>query len=143
MSLTPIWRGRVLSGGLLVLDRPQDYARYTRSLAGRFVEVVLRRQRTQRSLQQNNFYFGVVVTLLAAHCGYEKDEMHNVLAMRFLRMEDCVIMGVRIPRRRHTPDTDTTEFSEYLDACIRLAAELGVVVPDPRELDLTTWTEVR
>ena len=56
--------------------------------------------------------------------------MHETLAMRFLRIEDCPITGA--PRRKHTPKTDTKEFSEYVDHCIRLAAELGVVIPDAK-----------
>lgn len=133
MSLTPLFTGRVLEGGLLVLNRPRDYGRYLRSLRGQFVEVVVRRQRSQRSARANRYYFGVVVALLAEHCGYEKQEMHEVLAFRFLRIEDCPITGA--PRRTHTPDTDTAEFSAYVDSCIRLAAELGVIIPAPGECE--------
>ena len=90
------------------------------------------RPMSQRTEKQSRYYFGVVVPLIAEHCGYEKDEMHELLAMKFLRIEDDPITGS--PRRKHTPDTDTKEFSEYVDACIRLAAELGVVVPAPNEV---------
>jgi hypothetical protein len=120
--------GRVLPGGLLVLDRPADYNRAVRALAGKHVEILLKRRRTKRSNPQNRYYFGVVVKLLAEHCGYDTQEMHEALAMRFLRIEDCPITGA--PRRKRTPQTDTAEFAEYLEHCIRLAAELGVVIPD-------------
>jgi hypothetical protein len=124
-----IWYGRVLPGGLLVLDTPKDYNRAVRALAGKHVELTIRKRKTARTSQQNRFYFGVVVKLLAEHCGYERDEMHEALAMRFLRIEDCPITGA--PRRKRTPQTDTEEFGQYLDSCIRLAAEQGVVIPDP------------
>jgi hypothetical protein len=124
-----IWYGRVLPGGLLVLDAPKDYNRAVRALAGKHVELTIRKRKTARTSQQNRFYFGVVVKLLAEHCGYERDEMHEALAMRFLRIEDCPITGA--PRRKRTPQTDTEEFGQYLDSCIRLAAEQGVVIPDP------------
>jgi hypothetical protein len=113
----------------MALDRPKDYARYVRSLHGRFIEVIVRKQHVQRSARANRYYFGVVVPLIAEHCGYEKDEMHELLAMKFLRMEDDPVTGS--PRRKRTPDTDTKEFAEYVDACIRLGAELGVVIPEP------------
>lgn len=127
-----LWYGRVLPGGLLVLDKPKDYNRAVRALAGKHVEIVLRKRKTLRTSPQNRFYFGVVVKLLAEHCGYERDEMHETLAMRFLRIEDCPVTGA--PRRKRTPKTDTEEFAQYLDSCIRLAAELGVVIPDPKEV---------
>ena len=127
-----VFTGKVLSGGLLVLDRPQDYARHVRAHRGQFVEVILRKHRSKRSSQANRFYFGVVVKLLAEHCGYDAQEMHEALAMRFLRIEDCPITGA--PRRKRTPETDSQEFAEYVDHCIRLAAELGVVIPDPHSV---------
>lgn len=96
------------------------------------IEVTVRRHRKTRSDKQNRYYFGVIIPLLAEHCGYDRQEMHELLAMRFLRMEDDPITGS--PRRKHTPQTDTTEFAEYVDACIRLAAELGVYIPEPGEV---------
>ena len=51
--LTPIFTGRVLPGGLLVIDHAKDYARHVRSLHGRFVEVIVRKQHVQRSPQAN------------------------------------------------------------------------------------------
>lgn len=127
-----IWYGRVLPGGLLVLEHPTDYNRAVRGFAGKHVELTIRKRKTTRTSPQNRFYFGVVVKLLAEHCGYERDEMHEALAMRFLRIEDCSITGA--PRRKRTPQTDTEEFAQYLDSCIRLAAELGVVIPDPKDV---------
>jgi hypothetical protein len=127
-----LFYGRVLPGGLLVLDKPKDYAQHVRSLRGRFVEVLVTKRKTKRSPKANRYYFGVVVKLLAEHCGYDPQEMHETLAMRFLRIEDCPMTGA--PRRKRTPDTDSAEFSEYVNHCIRLAAELGVVIPDANEV---------
>lgn len=124
--------GRVLPGGLLVMERPQDYNRAVRALAGKHVELLVRKRKTNRSTQQNRYYFGVVVKLLAEYCGYDAQEMHEVLAMRFLRIEDCPVTGA--PRRKRTPKTDTQEFAEYVDHCIRLAADYGVVIPSPNEV---------
>lgn len=127
-----VWFGKVLPGGLLVIEKPKDYNRAVRALAGKHVELTIKKRRTKRTDPQNRYYFGVVVKLLAEHCGYETDEMHEALAMRFLRIEDCPITGA--PRRKRTPKTDTEEFARYLDSCIRLAAELGVVIPSPSEV---------
>lgn len=124
--------GKVLPGGLLVMEKPKDYNRAVRALAGKHIEVLIRQRKTKRSSQANRFYWGVVVKLLAEHCGYDPQEMHEALAMRFLRIEDCPITGA--PRRKHTPKTDTQEFSEYVTHCIRLAAELGVVIPDAKDV---------
>lgn len=125
--LDVLFYGRVLPGGLLVLDRPIDYGRHVRSFAGHHVEVLCRRRRTRRSLRANRYYWGIVVPLLAEHCGYDAQAMHEALAFRFLRIADCPITGA--PRRQRTPETDSTAFAQYVDQCIQLAAELGVVIP--------------
>ncbi len=131
--MVPIWFGRVLPGGLLVLDQPKDYAKHVRALAGKHIEVLTRQRRTKRSDQANRYYFGVVVKLIAEHCGYETDEMHELLAMKFLRIEDDPITGA--PRRKRTPKTDSIEFSAYVDRCKRFALiELGVIIPDANEV---------
>ena len=107
-------------------------ADYLRTFRGKPVEIAIKEYRATRSSQANRYYFGVVVKLLAEHCGYDADDMHECLAMKFLRIEDDPITGA--PRRRRTPKTNTAEFAAYVDACIRLAAELGVVIPQPNEV---------
>jgi hypothetical protein len=133
MSLTPVFAG-VVKGGVWLPHQPRDVGTWLRSLEGQPVEGVFRKRRTQRSSQANRFYFAAVVAPLAEHCGYERAEMHEVLAMRFLRIEDCPITGA--PRRKRTPKCDTAEFAAYVDSCIRLAAELGVVVADPQGVEI-------
>lgn len=128
-----LFYGRVLPGGLLVWENPKEYNRAVRALAGKHVEGIIRKRKTKRSSKANRYYFGVVVKLFAEHCGYEPDEMHETLAMRFLRIEDCPVTGA--PRRKRTPETDSAEFAEYVDQCIRLAAENGVVIPDPQKVE--------
>lgn len=128
----PVFYGKVLPGGLLVMEQAKAYGQHQRSLAGKHIEIVLRKRRTKRSSQANRYYFGVVVKHLAEYCGYDPQEMHEALAMRFLRIEDCPITGA--PRRKRTPETDSSEFADYVDHCIRLAAELGVVIPQPHEV---------
>ena len=124
----PTFLGTIDARGHLQRERPIDYGRWLMMLAGERVEEVIRKRRTKRSHQANAFYWAAVVTPLAEHLGYERDELHEVLAMRFLRIEDCPITGV--PRRKRTPKTDTAEFADYVERCIRLAAELGVLVED-------------
>ena len=104
-------------------------AHLLRMKPGTPIEVTLKRWRQKRSSQANRYYFGAVVPLIAEHCGYDKQEMHELLAMRFLRIEDDPITGA--PRRKSTPDTESDEFAEYVDRCIQFGAELGVIIPEP------------
>lgn len=129
-----IIRGQVSEVGTLELSQPARglMQKQLDKLRGAPVELTIRRFRNKRSDQANRFYWGVVVPLIAEHCGYEKDELHELLAMRFLRIDDDPITGS--PRRKHTPATDSKEFGEYVDSCIRFATELGVYIPQPGEM---------
>ena len=117
---------------VLAFERPERLSVQLQRFIGQAVEVVVRKPKSQRSSQANRYYFGVVVKLLAEFCGYEPDEMHEALAFRFLRIEDDPITGS--PRRQRTPKTNTKEFADYVDQCIRFAAELGVYIPQPGEV---------
>lgn len=134
VSLSPAFHGRVDEAGTLKLPPAVRglLTRHLQALRGKSVTMTVKPFRKHRTDRQSRYYFGVVVPLIAEHCGYEKEEMHELLAMRFLRMDDDPVTGS--PRRKHTPETDTKEFAEYVDACIRLASELGVYIPDPGEV---------
>lgn len=119
----PIEKGKSALNGFLLRTLPK--------YEGQTVEVSVKPYKATRSSQANRYYFGVVVKLLAEHCGYDADDMHEALAFKFLRIEDDPITGT--PRRKRTPKTDTKEFADYIDACVRLAAEYGVVIPEPGE----------
>jgi hypothetical protein len=132
--MVPIFTGHVDTAGTLVLDAPYDYARHKGTLRGKPVEVVLRAKRRQRSLKQNNAYWGLIVPAIAEHCGYTKDEAHEALGFRFLRVgePDAVL-----PARRSTADLTVQEFQDYCEAVKVFAAEtLGIFIPDPESVEL-------
>lgn len=133
-SVTRVHFARVDEDGKLHLQSPEVFKQAVRAYAGKFVELTVKEQRNRRSDRANRYYFGVVIKLVAEHCGYEPDEMHEALAFRFLRIEDDPVTSS--PRRQRTPKTSTKEFAEYVDQCIRFAAELGVYVPQPHEVDI-------
>lgn len=132
MTPVPIFRGRVLSGGLLALDRPRDYARHVRSFAGKFVEVVIRKQRTKRSLDQNSFIH-VAATIASNHTGY------TIAEVKLLWMGECwgwhTVGGHELPVKPHTSDMTVDEaryFIEWLP--IWSLEHMDVQIPLPGEV---------
>ncbi len=126
---TPIFAGHV-ERGKLVLDAPAKYLVHLSKLEGKRVEIVVRRMRSQRSLQQNAFYWGVIIEILAAHFGYEPQEMHEALKFKFLRIHEN-----ELPTVRSTTKLSTKEFGEYVDRVIRWAAQNNVYIPLPNECE--------
>lgn len=126
MPPAQLFYGRVLPGGLLVLDRPKDYNREVRSLAGKHIEIVIRKRKVQRTPQANRFYWGYVVPEIAEAAGYTKDEAHDALRQHFLTVHEGPL-----PKVRSTTDLSVEEFSDYLQNCMVLGAQqFGIVWMD-------------
>jgi hypothetical protein len=125
----PIFSGHIENHKLVVADR-EGMEKWISHLNGKSVQVVIRRYRKGRSLAQNRWYWGVIVPLMADHCGYDDEEMHSALRMRFLMKYEGLV-----PTIRSTTDLSTVEFSEYCEKCIRLGAEMGIVIPTPDEAE--------
>jgi len=118
--VAPLFTGRVLPGGLLILDRPKDYARYVRSHAGQFVELDLRKRKQQRSPKANAFYWSAVVPAIAEAAGYTNDEAHEALKHHLLKeLGDGPLVKVR-----STASLTVEEFSAYTEQCQVLGAQL-------------------
>ncbi len=127
MTTTLLFTGRVLPGGLLVLDRPADYQKHVRSLRGQYVEAILRKRKQKRTPQANKFYWGYVLEEIAQASGYSKEEAHDALRYEFLREPgDGPLVKVK-----STADQSTEEFSAYLERCMELGARVyGIVWQD-------------
>jgi hypothetical protein len=99
-----------------------------------FVTVEKITREKQRSLDQNAYYWGVVVKILAGETGYTKDEMHEALKVKFLTYEN--VKG--IPTVLSTANLNTKQFEVYLEMVRRWAAmDLGIVIPEPNQVDFT------
>lgn len=83
---------------------------------------------TVRSVQQNRYYWGVVVGILACHTGYTPEEMHEALKMKFL-----LVHRNKLPDTvKSTSNLSKDEFCEYIENIQNWAArDMGCVIPDP------------
>lgn len=74
----------------------------------------------------NGYYRGVVLPLMAEHCGYEShQEQHEDIKAAFY--------GVTPGEKTKSMAAMTREErSRFIDYAIRQAAEMGIVIPEPR-----------
>ena len=107
------------------------YCRYIKDgKPARPVKVEIKRALPQRTLQQNRYYWGVVVKMIADYTGHDPDEVHTHLKYKFLRQTDGVIEWVR-----STTTLDTAEFTDYIERCRKWALdELNIVIPSPDDI---------
>lgn len=111
--------GRVLPGGLVVMEQPKAYGSHIRSLAGKHIEVYVQKRQQKRSHQANRFYWGYVLSEIADATGYTKDEAHEALKFKFLKEDgDGPLVKVK-----STADLSTEEFSAYVERVMAFGAE--------------------
>ena len=90
-----------------------------------------------RTVEQNNYYWGIVLQIIAEYCGYigpgDKEQLHNEFRSIFL-----VRMGrMGQPYVESTTNLDTKLFEKYLEAVRKFAFDrYGIVVPLPNEVEI-------
>jgi hypothetical protein len=128
--MTPIFRGQVVRGELAVHNL-KSFQAYLQKLEGQKVHILVKKPRPARSKNQNSYYWGVVVELIAETTGYTPAEAHEALKWKFLLKREG-----KLPIAGTTSDMDTIEFEEYL-ANVRAwaSSELNCFIPLPNEVD--------
>jgi hypothetical protein len=137
--------GTIKGGRLVIRNRRQFDEQIRRFRDAAEVEIEVTQRRASRSLEQNAYYWGVVVQMLSDHTGYTPDELHDVLKMKFIPKRLAVCDGNGEVRDEFvlggsTRKLNTLEFGEYLEQIRQWAAEtLDVIIPDPNQ-DATTMS---
>lgn len=136
MAIVPVWHGLVDEDGklLLTLAEADQRRHYLRFLKGQRVEVVIRKARSQRSLDQNAYFHGVPVPLLAAEWG------EDVETTKLLILGECFgwkeTHGSRLPLKPHTSKLTVEEFSHLIEWLPPWAmVNFGVSIPLPHEAE--------
>ncbi len=136
-KITPIFSGEVKDGKFKMSD--SDFERYWKWLlshSGKY-QFIIKKVFKKRSLPQNNWYWGVILPMIADEMGEENhDEVHAILRSKFLS-KTKVIKGkngeleeVKITGRTHKLSTHL--FSIYVEKCRKFGAEFyGLNIPDP------------
>lgn len=83
----------------------------------------------QRSLEQNAYYWGVVVKILSDDLGYTPNEMHEAIKFQFL-----VDQTRLLPFIPSTTDLDTAEWESLMTRIREWASSsFNVYIPSPNE----------
>lgn len=105
------------------------------------IKMTVEKVRKTRSEQQNRYYWGVVVAMIADELGYnpwERQEVHNALKL--------AVRGGLGDKRLQVPVSTSTmntlEFSEYVEDCRRWSAlHLNINIPDPNQIEPEEYNE--
>jgi hypothetical protein len=118
-----------IENGQLTIDFQANFNRFLTTLEGQRVTVEVKKFRKNRTDQQNRYWWAVVIDILSKHTGYEPEEMHDAIKIKFLPVEKAGLIS-----GRSTARLNTEEFNDLIERVQRWAAQdLQVYIPDPEE----------
>jgi len=116
-----IFNGEIKSGKLEIYNRKQMKDWIATRKDG-LVRIQVRQPRVSRSINQNDYFHGVLLKKLGDELGYEIEEMKGVIKWLF--------------HVKSTSDLSSTEFEDLCRRVRRWAAiELNINLPEPNETD--------
>ena len=136
---TPIFEGDIIDGKLRLLDHVKKaISLWCRTFkTGTHVEIKITKYRSKRTNEQNRYYWGVVIPILADHFGHDNSEdMHEDLKLKFnpikSKIESQKIIGGT------TTNLSTVDFysseDSYIERICRWAAmEYSIYIPPPKK----------
>lgn len=129
--MNPIFTVNIVKGRLQD-NRIEDYIK---TLSDGEYEFIIRKPRKERSLNQNNYLWGVVYKLISDELGYSVDDVHEICKMMFLS-HTVLVKGKEIKICGSTASLSTVEMESYLSSVRQWAsAEISCFVPLPNEVD--------
>lgn len=134
MAIKPTFAAEVLEDLTLRFINPAKLKQHLLPLKGQIVMVTAEKLRKHRTDDQNRYYRGVVLKMIADHSGYsgqeELEALHYEMRRRFLPNRGRLNIPVS------TTALDTVEMTEYIENIRRWAAEeLQLYIPDPNEVE--------
>ena len=112
------------------------YKKYLGSLKEGLYDIIIKKHKNKRTLDQNAYYFGVVLSILSDYFGYEVDEMHEEMKLKFNPVKSKINTGLLVGGS--TKKMNTEEFSEYIEKIRRWAAiDYQIEIPDPKRIEIT------
>jgi|TARA_R100001530_G_scaffold33009_1_gene25940 thioredoxin-related protein len=104
-------------------------------------EAVVTIKKSTRSDAQNRLYFHWV-SILAKEIGYSKEEMHLILADKFLpKIEFTTKKGKQISQIPSTTGLDIEEFIDYICEIEMFSGEWGIKLPHNQDYKIAVYNE--
>lgn len=114
-------------------DDKDAWSQYTKMHANERVVVSVGKPSSSRSSNQNRYYWGVVLTMIAAETGHTPEEIHDSEPLQKLRRIHDDKLGFIV---KSTTDMTTAEFEDYLSRTREFASSFfGLFVPLPNEAE--------
>jgi hypothetical protein len=146
----PIFKAKAWKGNL-VFEKKDDLRQYLYGIDEKRVDVVIKKEVKHRSRQEEKYYHGVIVGMVAEAMSIENQQAHEFLKSLFLRVEEKTPSGFRMERILSTVELSDASYREYWGKCQRWASlptldeglgldsGLSLFIPSPNEVDYSNY----
>lgn len=132
MSIKILFRGRV-SNGRLQLANKAGFIKAIQSMNGKDVEISVSTKSTGRTGNQNRYYWGVLIDVIATETGNDPETVHEALKAMFLSTVPVTMANNTVNCMPSTTRLNTAEFNNYIEKIITWGAENDILLPYPNE----------
>ena len=113
------------------LEQRDNFQSKLDKFSGKEIELWIGPRGYARSLNQNNYYWGVIIEMISKETGHTPNEIHSFMKEMFLK-KWITFKGKGIKIIRSTTELDKAEFEEYQEKIRQWAAvELSLNIPLP------------
>jgi len=134
-KICPKFTGIVRSGKVS-LDDPESYDLWLGSLNDQRIELVVQKEKIERTMSQNRYLWAAVYQAISDEIGYTVEEVHDLCKTMFLKTH-LDVKEKRYTIIKSTKELNTQQFSEYVESIKRWASsELSIAIPEANTLEL-------
>jgi len=131
--ITPIFKGTCKKGKPVLADSEKWFLHLC-TLDGKECEFIARKKSKRKTNKENKYFRGIVVPLIAQHCGYTNDKAFGVLQQKFFLYEDE--KGVKYIKSTKLDVWNTIYWEGKMSEIRQWASEfLHIYIPKPNETD--------
>lgn len=119
-----------VENGKLKILHPDRWEAFKRTLKDGRYKLIVKPMKQQRTLDQNSYYWGVVLPTIADETGHDVNELHDIFKQRFLQRKTVTFNNKDYEVTGSSTDLSTQEFSEYIE---RIKAEMAlfeIIIPE-------------
>lgn len=128
------FRGTVKGGKLIIIDRVAFDEHVAAFPEGTELGLVIAKRYKDRSDRQNGYYWGVVLKIISDHTGHSTEELHEIFKRKFLPPRILTYRGTTFKVPMSTTESDTLEFTDYIERIRAEAGTMGITIPDPDQV---------
>lgn len=124
----------------LIVRSPRWYAHQINKFKdGEEVSLVVHNRKPKRSEQQNRYYWGVWLPLIAKETGEANlDRLHELFKGKFLTQGVVEVLGEKVRLKKSTTELSISEFCQYI---MDIEAETGIEAPPTENYGLPALKE--